>query len=112
MCPILRRALPRLRREPVAIVARCLGETPVTSSELVARSGLERGSVRWASHELERTFLAQRTPGGRLHLREGAEVCVAKGLAEEACGLWGQCPVSAAWRNSLHIPTGRMPKGK
>ena len=101
LCPILRRAVPRLRRPAVAQVALALEETPRTASELSERAGLDRGSVRWASQELTRTFLAEKTRGGRVFLRHGADVCLAKGLSGESCTLWKTCPVGQAYRDAL-----------
>ncbi|HUR68711.1 MAG TPA: winged helix-turn-helix transcriptional regulator [Candidatus Thermoplasmatota archaeon] len=104
LCPVLRRAVPTLRRAGVREVAAALGDTPLTAPELAERTGVSLGAARWAAQELAHSFLAERTRGGRTQLRNGAEVCMTKALVGEPCERWGSCAVSEAWRASL-VPT-------
>jgi predicted transcriptional regulator len=106
LCPVLRRALPVLRRPAAASVALALSATPATAGELARRTGTPTGAVRWAATELERTLLLARTRQGRLALRPGAEVCLAAATEGRACPLWGQCALSLAWREALAGPQG------
>lgn len=98
LCPVLRRALPILARQPVAKVAAALGPTPLTTNEVADATGLSPGTARWAGLSLDRTFLSERSRGRRISLREGAEVCLQKARSGEPCGLWGECAISVAWR--------------
>lgn len=93
-CPVLRAALPHLRRESVRRVAQALERAPRTAGEVALAAGVRVGEVRWASQALEGAGLAARSPNGRIMLREGASICVEKGCAQSPCALWGRCIVS------------------
>lgn len=97
LCPVLRRAVPLLRREGVRAVAQTVKEAPETSRSLAARSGVDYGATRWAAELLEGAFLVERSSTGRVWLREGAARCVAMATTAQRCDLWGRCAVSRAF---------------
>lgn len=97
-CPILRRAVPILGREAVGAVARAITESPETAPSIAARAGVDVGAARWAIGVLEGAFLVERSPRGRVWLREGAAHCVGMASEGRRCDLWGRCPVSLAFQ--------------
>lgn len=97
LCPVLRRAVPLLRRHEARALALALDETGLSASALVARTGVPVGTVRWLVPALVGAGLAERTSSGRARLRDGASTCVAKAMHGERCGAWGRCDVSIAW---------------
>lgn len=97
LCPVLRRAVPALRRPEARAVALALDDCPTTATDLSRRTGVALGGVRWAASVLEDARLVVRTTGGRLRLRHGARVCLGKATAGERCPQWGRCPVSQAF---------------
>lgn len=97
LCPVLRRAVPLLRRDETRALALAMDETPASALALSERSAVPLGTVRWIIPVLAGATLAERTRNGRTFLREGAATCIAKAVAAERCDRWGQCPVSKAW---------------
>lgn len=95
-CPVLRRAIPALRREEVARVALALDEAPATAGQLADRAGVPVGAARWATVVLEDAGIAERNATGRVQLRAGAQVCIGRATGGQRCDEWGRCPVSRA----------------
>lgn len=93
-CPVLTAAIPAFRRDGVLAVARALDDFPVTTGELVERSGLPMGQVRWNVEVLGGLGLLEKSRTGRAALAEGATTCVEMAARGERCGQWGRCPVS------------------
>lgn len=93
-CPILRQAIPVLRRPEALAVAMALDETPTSASRLAQRAGMRVGTVRWIAEVLEKCGILTKTASGRLTLHEGAHVCVSKAAGAQRCELWGKCPLS------------------
>lgn len=119
LCPVLRRALPVLRRPTVLRVAKALDDTPRSAPEIAEPLALARGTVRWATLALANAHLAERSRGGRTSLREGADVCLARATTGQPCDLWGRCPVSVSWLDEqrarltgLRAPPERAPGPK
>lgn len=96
-CPVLKRAIPELRREETLAVARVLDDTPCAAPELAVRSGVPEGTVRWVTAVLHGTFLLERSRAGRVTLREGAGKCIEQAVLGACCPDWGRCPMSLAW---------------
>lgn len=96
LCPVLKRAVPPMRRDEVARVARALDEVPATAAALAERAGVGVGAARWAAGILVCAGVARKTASGRVALRDGAATCVVAALSGERCGLWGKCSVSRA----------------
>ncbi|HWH07791.1 MAG TPA: winged helix-turn-helix transcriptional regulator [Candidatus Thermoplasmatota archaeon] len=94
MCPVLRQAVPALRREETARVAQALGETPQPATWIARAAGVPLGQVRWALLVLEKAGLVARSSLGRVQLADGADVCVRNALQAKGCEAWGECPVS------------------
>ena len=94
LCPVLRRAMPLMRRAQVPVVAARLKETPRTARAVAREAGLPDGTVRWAIDLLCEAGIAQKSGVGHPRLRDGAEVCVARALAGETCPMWGACAPS------------------
>lgn len=94
LCPVLRQAIPAMRRAPVASVALALSEWPLTSRAVAERAGVPLGQTRQALPLLERIGIVERSRTGRVALRDGAALCVPKAIAGERCALWGACPMS------------------
>lgn len=105
LCPVLRAAIPILRRDEARRVAAALDETPRSASVLARRADVRVGTVRWTAATLEQAGIVQKSRGGRVALHEGARVCIMKAGAEEACGAWGACPMS----RRLLAPPGGAP---
>lgn len=101
LCPVLKRAVPAVRRPEVLSVALALSETPASARAVSERSRVPVGAVRWAAGVLEETGMVARTESGRLFLRPGADVCVRRAAAGARCELWGRCEVSRALGGSL-----------
>lgn len=97
LCPVLRRAMPELRRPEALALAMAAQETPTSMSRLAARAGVAPGTARWVAQALVDTFLFERSRSGRVNLRPGAGTCIAKAAGNERCSLWGKCPVSREW---------------
>ena len=96
-CPVLRRAIPLLRRETPRSLAHALGPDPRSIRGLALTIGLRPGAVRRAAEGLEEAGLVERNAYGHVQLREGAEVCREKALASDPCPEWGRCPISRTW---------------
>lgn len=96
-CPVLKRAIPEMRRAETLLVARALSSTPVSAPQLAERAGVPEGTVRWVTAVLQRTFVLAKTQGGRVYLREGAERCLEMAASASRCPEWGRCPMSLAW---------------
>lgn len=112
LCPVLKRAIPALRREEARALAGVLGETPLTAVEAAARAGLSVGTARWAAGVLQAASLVARSSSGRLTLRQGARTCIAKAASGERCSEWGRCPVSRAFLAAAgSLGTGGSPPG-
>lgn len=94
LCPLLRAAAPAFRRADVALVALALDEIPSTIRALAEGADVETGQARWAFEVLRRVGIAQRSRTGRPQLVPGADLCVAKARAGEACDRWGSCAPS------------------
>lgn len=107
-CPVLKLAIPELRRVETVAVARALSSMPVTARGLAERSGVPDGTVRWVTAVLQRTFLLAKTRGGRVQLRDGAERCLDLAIATARCPEWGRCAVSLAWERERG-PDAREP---
>lgn len=97
LCPVLRRAMPALRRPEARAVAWASDETPVTAAQLAARAGVSKGSTRWVAGVLTHAFILERSTGGRTSLRAGAQTCIAQATSGQRCALWGKCSVSREW---------------
>lgn len=95
-CPVLRRAVPILRREESLGIARALDDRPRPHAEVAARARVPVGSARWVVPLLVEAGIAEKTRGGRARLRDEARLCVEKAAASERCGQWGVCAVSRA----------------
>lgn len=108
-CPVLRRAIPEMRRPEAIVVARALSPTPVSAPELAERSGVAEGTVRWVTAVLHRTFLLAKTRSGRVQLRDGAERCLEMAVTASRCPEWGRCPVSLAWQQGHAEEAERLP---
>ena len=111
-CPVLKRAIPELRRPEALAVARVVDDTPASVRDLVERSGLPEGTIRWVSAVLHQAYLIEKTKSGRVVRREGAERCLAQACAARPCPEWGRCPVSLAWERDRepHRQPGRLAK--
>lgn len=96
LCPVLKRAVPAMRREEVLATARALDETPASARIVAERAGVPVGAVRWAAGVLEEAGLLERSRSGRLALRRGADVCIRRAAEGARCELWGRCEVSRA----------------
>lgn len=111
-CPLLRAALPGLRRESVAKVALVLDERPRTAGDVATRAGVSVGEARWACAVLETLGFVSRTASGRVMLREGHRMCVVKGAAQEPCTLWGSCePSRQRGRDEAPLRVGLVASG-
>jgi predicted transcriptional regulator len=98
LCPVLRRAVPMMRRSDARAVADALiPDLPTTSAALARSTGLPWGSARWTLQLLEDAGLVERLRTGRAVLAPGAETCRGKATRAERCGLWGACEVSKRW---------------
>jgi predicted transcriptional regulator len=109
-CPVLKRAIPELRRPEALAVVRALDDTPCSSTDLAARTDVPVGTVRWVTAVLKGTYLLEATRSGRVALRDGAAKCVEHAIAGSCCPDWGRCPMSAAWereRAGRREPTSR-----
>lgn len=95
-CPVLRQAIPALRRESIRTVAYALETEPRSMHGLATYTGLRPGAVRRAVDALDGAGLVLRSRFGRVQLREGAELCREKALGAESCPEWGRCEVSRA----------------
>lgn len=94
LCPVLRRAVPALRRDETRAVALAMDDLPRSAADLATRAGVPMGASRWALTTLKQAGLATSSRNGRVRLSDGAEVCLQKALAAERCDRWGACPVS------------------
>ena len=109
LCPVLRRAVPALRRPEARALALAAEEwPPLPLPRLAQRAALAIGTARWTAGVLEEAFLLERTRFGRLSLRRGAATCVAAAASGERCGLWGKCHVSRAWADKCTLDS-RLP---
>ena len=97
LCPVLRRAVPMLRREEARACAAALDETPATAIALATRAGVTLGTARWTASVLHEARLLARVRNGRVALRPGARTCLEKAVRAERCNEWGRCPVSVAF---------------
>jgi len=93
-CPVLRRALPLLRREETHHIALLLADTPQSVGSLVQETGYSLGLVRWNLSLLETAGLVERNVPGRAVLARGAETCRERAIAQERCDQWGACAIS------------------
>jgi len=101
-CPVLRAALPLLRREEARRVALALPQdVPATAIAIARETGVPVQTVRSTLAALERAGVARKSVSGRACLREGARICVEKAAAGESCDMWGACAVSAALTRRL-----------
>ncbi|HVM45367.1 MAG TPA: hypothetical protein VM582_05475 [Candidatus Thermoplasmatota archaeon] len=107
LCPVLRRALPVLRRPEARAVALAADETPAVLPVLAERAGVPLGATRWLVPLLVRAFLLARSRQGRVFLRQGAQTCVAAASSGRRCDLWGKCAVSRDWEIEQAASTGR-----
>lgn len=96
LCPVLRRAVPALRRPEARALALALDEQPASAVDAARRAGLPLGTVRWAATVLESSKLVTRSSSGRLVLRPGARTCLERAVGGSRCPDWGRCPVSRA----------------
>lgn len=96
LCPVLRRAVPALRRKEARAFAFALEETPAPAVAVATRAGVSVGSARWAATVLQGAGLLASTRNGRLALRTGARTCLEKAETGQRCQEWGRCPVSRA----------------
>lgn len=96
LCPVLKRAVPAVRRAEVLATALALRETPDTAGRVAERAGVPVGAVRWAAGALEEAGVLVRSELGRLALRPGADVCIRRAAEGARCELWGRCEVSRA----------------
>lgn len=96
LCPVLKQAVPAVRRPETLATALALRETPATAREVSERAGVPLGSVRWAAGVLEEAGVLVKSPSGRLALRPGADVCIRRAAEGARCELWGRCEVSRA----------------
>lgn len=94
LCPVLRRAVPALRRDETRAIALAMDDLPRSAADLATRAGVPMGATRWALTTLKQAGLATSSKTGRVQLAEGAETCIQKALAAERCDRWGACPVS------------------
>lgn len=99
LCPVLKRAIPALRRPEAQAVALAAEDYPETLPRLARRAGLPIGTTRWITSVLEDAFLLERSRYGRLSLRHGAQTCLGAATHGRRCDLWGRCPVSREWRD-------------
>lgn len=93
-CPVLRRALPLMRREEARRIVSLLGATPITSTTIMQETGYSMGLVRWNVTLLAAAGLLERGMSGRGVLAQGAEPCREKAIAQERCDQWGACLMS------------------
>lgn len=93
-CPVLRRAIPALRREETRAAALALTRAPATANELADRARISLATARWSARVLADAGLAQRTRNGRIHLAEGATPCIALAAEGKGCDQWGKCALS------------------
>ncbi len=94
LCPILRAAMPIMRRPTVTQLAHTLDERARTIPELAQKSGLTLGETRWAADTLADAGILKRTPGGLSRLAPGAAWCIMKAMRGESCDRWGACEPS------------------
>lgn len=104
-CPVLRRAMPEMRRGEAMDVAMALTSTPVTSNQLARASRVSVGQVRWIATRLEGTLILQKSRAGYLSLREEADICRDKAILGEPCDRWGKCPLAQEWTRRLAATT-------
>lgn len=104
LCPVLRRAVPALRRPEAQAVALAASDYPENLPRLASRAGVPLGSTRWVTNVLVDAFLLERNRYGRLALRRGAETCLGPAASGRTCDLWGKCPISRAWRADASPP--------
>ena len=112
LCPVLKRAMPILRRPEAMAVALAAEDVPETLPRLAARAGVPVGTARWVASVLANAFVLERSRYGRMRLRRGASTCVAAAAEGRRCDLWGKCPVSRAWeslREETPPPAARFP---
>lgn len=100
LCPVLRRAVPPLRRPEAQAVAMAADEWPVALPVLAKRARVPIGTARWVANVLTDAFILERSRFGRVTLRRGAATCVAAAAEGRRCDLWGKCAVSRAWSPS------------
>lgn len=108
-CPVLRCAIPEMRRPETLAVASALSPTPISAPALADRTGIAEGTVRWVTAVLHRTFLLSRTRSGRVHLRDGAQRCLEMAITSTRCPEWGRCAVSLAWERERAPERERPP---
>ena len=101
-CPVLRRALPPLRRPEARALAMAADEWPAALPVLAKRAGVPLGTARWVASVLTDAFIFERNRFGRVTLRRGAGTCVAAASDGRRCDLWGKCAVSRAWTQPEH----------
>ena len=94
LCPVLRRAVPAMRRAGVAPIAVAMTEAPAALAHLAADAGLSHGEAEWAFKVMQDAGIATRSQTGKARLVAGGEECVARALAQEPCPLWGSCAPS------------------
>lgn len=97
LCPVLRRAMPMLRRPEALAVALASPDDPEPLPRLASRAGVSVGTARWVTTVLADAFLLERNRFGRVALRPGAGTCLSAASAGRRCDLWGKCAVSRAW---------------
>ena len=100
LCPVLRRAVPPMRRPEARALAMAADEWPAALPLLAKRAGVPIGAARWVSNVLTDAFIFERNRFGRVTLRRGAATCVAAAAEGRRCDLWGKCAVSRAWTQS------------
>ena len=93
-CPILRRAIPALRRPGAQETARVLDDWPTTAADISLRSGAPVHRVRAAAAAFVRAGLAVRSRRGRVARAPGAQRCIAMARAGAPCDQWGRCEMS------------------
>lgn len=106
-CPVLRRALPELRRPEALAVAMALGNTPANANGIARASGVPVGQVRWIATRLEGALIVERSRAGWLSLRQDADVCLEKAARAEPCDQWGRCPIAQEWARRM-APTPQL----
>ena len=100
-CPVLRRAIPTLRREGATALLLALDDWPVASNVLAARAGLTVQAARSHLGAFVQAGLAVKTGRGRVGLAEGARTCVQNARAGATCDKWGKCANSRRLGDSM-----------
>ena len=107
LCPVLRRAVPAMRRAGVAPLALALTDEPIPLPIIAQDAGLSVGEARWGIQVLKEVGIAQTAWNGKPSLAAGADECVARSLAHEPCPLWGSCAPSRALEGASAIRARR-----